>query len=182
MRKAHPLAVLEVLLASIVASTANFVLTLQMMKRYFLTIYEFSLKSAAQCLFALIVWLSVLLWVRHLPHRFFLMQLRERKLKYLDFDSYRRHLEQTGWTILSGAIALVGLLLIMRPVWDSRPLLLGLPLVWLLGLRKLLALPEPTDKRYRLNGDADLSGIIPSQELSEAEIDEEASRDAWRRR
>jgi hypothetical protein len=180
--------VAEVLFASIFSTTAMYLLTLKMIKHYWLWIVDgITFRSTVSCAGAWLVWLFLLLLLRHLPQRFFLLLLRDGKVHARDFESSRKLVEHTALVVVAGFLALAGLVRIAMTEWDPRPLLLILPLAWVVFLRKLLALP---DKAYKTNrftqpGPSHVSIIEDepvSRSLHEAEIDAAEARDRWEHR
>jgi hypothetical protein len=177
------LAVAEVLFASVFSSTAIYLFTLQIFRTYWLWIADgATVRSTLSCAVAVLVWLFVIFLLRHLPQRFFLLLLHDRKVHASDFESCRRFVEHTSVTVIAGLIGLAGLLRIATTQWNPRPLLLLIPLVWIVFLRQLLALP---DKTYKTNSftqpgpahESAAAGEPVSQALQEAETNEEKARE-----
>jgi hypothetical protein len=183
------LKVMEVLLASAVASSATYILTYAMMCRYVLWITGLDWGNAIPTAFrffpALLVWLFAILVLRFMPQWFFLRYRRRGALVAQDFEPWRRKLEHTGWTIGTGVLLIPMFLLLIGPVLSGKPLFLALPLGILVGWRRLLALPEPTDARNRLTTIGPLTEGLneeTSSVLYEAEVEEERARRDWENR
>jgi|SRR5580658_1069893 hypothetical protein len=133
--------------ASIVSSSGLYLLTLKIIALYWTLISTESFEQIVRAAIIYLVWLSLFFWIARFPIRIYLQLRAESRTSAEDFEGLRKIIESTWLTVVAGAMAIAGW---SWPAfvseWETWSFLMALPLAWLVGLRRLFALPSPADR------------------------------------
>jgi len=184
MAASRKLVLAEMIAASVVSSTGLYLMSLRVIAVFWLLFSSERFWSMVRAEVTYAIWIVLFFWIARFPVRVYMQLRQERKAHAQDFEGIRLVVESTPFVVSATAIAIAGLLfMVFSAEWETWSLLLALPLVWIVGLRRLFSLPDPMHPLNRLATEAP-EGISPSgsEWLRDGEIEYNRAKEDWENR